>query len=136
MSEIRFVQFNQLFMGLYILFFISYFHIRTKIFTIIGSSEIFVTFIHRTKFSIIFIYRETWGNHQMDGFGWSWAESFIFFYSQADQIVPAVLFLNRLSHIGASSCGAIGQRVRLLTERLVVQIHPGAFTFCTFGILF
>ena len=27
----------------------------------------------------------------------------------------------------SSLCGAIGQRVRLLTERLVVQAHPGTF---------
>ena len=33
------------------------------------------------------------------------------------------------AQILTSLCGAIGQRVRLLTERLVVQAHPGTFRF-------
>ena len=46
---------------------------------------------------------------------------FLFFFS--------VLFLVVYLHWTRSLRGAIGQRVRLLTERLVVRAHPGAVIF-------
>ena len=35
-----------------------------------------------------------------------------------------------------SFCGAIGLRVRLLTEKLVVRVHPGAWGFFSISVVF
>ena len=52
--------------------------------------------------------------------------------------VPQLLQLAQLARMSSSKVwsvrglrGAIGQRVRLLTERLVVRAHPGALSFAT-----